>query len=89
MSQNLVKNIRLVQNSHKFLSKSLGCGKETLQREAGILTVPPSISGYRQEMDENISTAALIVGVSTAWLHLSFPPFPASILQSKAVQFKL
>ena len=36
MSQNLVKKIRLVQNSHKFLSKSLGCGKETLQREAGI-----------------------------------------------------
>ena len=36
MSQNLVKKIRLVQNSHKFLSRSLGCGKETLQREAGI-----------------------------------------------------
>ena len=38
MSQNLVKKIRLVQNSYKFLSKSLGCGKETLQREAGIIT---------------------------------------------------
>ena len=37
MSQNLVKKIRLVQNSYKFLSKSLGCGKETLQREAGIV----------------------------------------------------
>ena len=36
MSQNLVKKIRLVQNSHKFLSKSLGCGKETLQSAAGI-----------------------------------------------------
>ena len=37
-------------------------------------------------MDANISTAALMVWVSSAWLHLSFPPFPACILQSKAVQ---
>ena len=36
-------------------------------------------------MDENISTAALMVGLSSAWLHLSFPPFPASIQQSKVV----
>ena len=51
--------------------------------------LPPSISEYRQEMDENISTAlstaAFMVTVSSAWLHLSFPPFPAWILQSKAV----
>ena len=50
--------------------------------------VPPSISGYWrywQEMDETISTAALMAGLSFAWLHLKFPPFPASILQSKAV----
>ena len=40
-------------------------------------------------MDENISTAALMVWVSSAWLHLSFPPFPACILQSKAVQLAL
>ena len=26
-----------------------------------------------------------MVWVSSAWLHLSFPPFPACILQSKAV----
>ena len=36
-------------------------------------------------MDANISTAALMVWVSSAWLHLSFPPFPACILQLKAV----
>ena len=34
-------------------------------------SIPPSISGYQQEMDENISTAALMVGLSSAWLHLS------------------
>ena len=37
-------------------------------------------------MEGNISTAALMVWLSSAWLHLSFPPFPASILKSKAVQ---
>ena len=37
-------------------------------------------------MDENISTAALMGGLSSAWLHLSLPPFPASIQQSKAVE---
>ena len=42
--------------------------------------LPPSISGYRQEMDENISTVALMVCASSARLYLSFPPFPACIL---------
>ena len=49
--------------------------------------VPPLISEYQQEMDENISTAALMAWVNSAWLHLSlsFPLFPAIILKSKAV----
>ena len=37
-------------------------------------------------MDENISTAALMAWVNSAWLHLIFHPFPACILQSKAVE---
>ena len=37
MSLNLVIKFRLVQNSHKLLSKSLGCGKENLQSAAGIV----------------------------------------------------
>ena len=45
MSQNLVKKIRLVQNSHKFLSKSLGCGKETLQ------SAPPIVVHYQNHYE--------------------------------------
>ena len=39
-------------------------------------------------MDEKIYTAAFMVWVSSAWLHLSFPPFRACILQSEVVEIR-
>ena len=42
MSQNLDKQFRLVQNSHKLLSNSLDLGKENLESAAGI----PFQQGY-------------------------------------------
>ena len=36
LSQNLDRKFRLVQNSHKLLSKSLGFGKENLHSATGI-----------------------------------------------------
>ena len=54
MSQNLDKKFRLVQNSHKLLSKSLGCGKENLQSAAPISSTGKSslTSGVAQDEAE-------------------------------------
>ena len=54
MSQNLDKKFRLVQNSHKLLSKSLGFRKEKLHSAAGIPTVQWSGTIVPPSDNENI-----------------------------------